>query len=443
MTTSRKLGGIFLLALVIRLALLAHLGGSLPADYGQLKSWEYFLAGNGFSEAVPQPNGEIVYEPTARDLPGHGIVIIATWLLTGTRSLVPLQLLQILLDACMVFFLYSIGRRLFSERIGLLTALCFALYLPEATLAVWARRDVWVSYGAIVSFYCVLRYAEALKWKYILTAGIVLAWTTYFRSTMILFPAALGLGLALRIGWRRALFPTAVMTALIVIGLLPWGIRNYHVLHGRFLLTELNFNQSMWEGFGQFPNPVGAVNNDALTEQRMRAEGYTGRFATVEYEDFLRPKVARVIREHPGWYLGTAFRRIPRALLLNRVHWGVLQKSGMEFHKFHLEHGGSMSMLNYALQMVRLDPGFLITKAADSVILVLAMIGLWVTWRSHWRTTLMLASLPALFIVTLMPIRIEGRYMVPVHWVFLMGMAVALAAFWDRWRRKESRWASR
>lgn len=431
MNVRRKLLIIFVLALVVRVALAFHLGNDLPVDHGQIASLKNILAGHGFSETVPQADGTVQYIPTARDLPGHGLIIMATWILTGSDSLLPIQILQIILDALMIFFVFGIGWELCSEKVGLLAALLFAIYLPEAYLAVLARRDVWVSFGTITSFYCLVRYLKMEQWKHIIWVGIILAWTAYFRSTIVLLPVAFGFVMAFYKGWRKVIAPTLTILAVILIALFPWGIRNHYAV-GKFLLAELNFYQSMWEGFGQFPNPVSAVNNDVLTEKQMREAGYTGRFASLAYEEFLKPKVESAIREHPLWYLGTVVKRIPRALLINKVPWGVFQKNGLEFHTFHLKEGGEMSLVRYGFRMLQLNPGLIVTKVFDGLILLGALLGLWQWWRLDRKSAFLLVTLPVYFITTLIPIRMEGRYLVPIHWVYLLFFSYFITGFCNR-----------
>ncbi|PIR20609.1 MAG: hypothetical protein COV45_05265 [Deltaproteobacteria bacterium CG11_big_fil_rev_8_21_14_0_20_47_16] len=441
----RKLHIIFVIALLVRILMLFHLGDTLHVDEGQMVNLKNWVAGHGLSDSVTGPDGSVVYMPTARDLPGHGILIIATWYLTGTQSLVPMQWIQIILDALMIFLVFGIGRRLFSDKVGLIAAALYALYLPEVYLAVLVRRDVWVSFGMITSFYCCVRFTSDKRWRWWLIASVVLSATAYFRSTVILYPFALGLGLLGFVSLKRAAVATAIMTVIIILGLLPWGIRNYIVFDGRFLLTELNFAQSMWEGFGQFPNPVGAINNDVLTEKRMREDGYTGRFATFEYEDFLKPKVFQTIKENPKWYLGTILQRIPRALVVNRVHWGIFEKEGLDYHTFHIkdgeQKGPNVSVTSYGLKMLKLNPGFIFTKFLDVLIFGMAIFGFWKACRRHFSQSILLGLVPFYFIATLIPIRIEGRYMVPTHWALLIFMAIAVNYISDRLRHRNTPWA--
>lgn len=95
-----------------------------------------------------------------------------------------------------------------------------------------------------------------------------------------------------------------------------------------------------------------------------------------------------------------------------------------------------MSLIQYALFMLRENPGFLLTKCLDLVILVFAIYGLLLMWRTNRRYGLLLGSLPLYFMLVLIPIRMEGRYMTPIHWVFLLLMAYSLLHLKERLNKK-------
>ncbi len=426
---------LLLFAFLVRLFMLYFLGDTLNFDLGHIANLENLLAGNGLSDTLVSADGTTTYLPTARDLPLHGLMIAATWVLSGTRSFIFIQLVQMAIDSFMLVLVYLIARDLFGERVGFLSAILFAFYLPEAWLSIYVRRDIWVSFATISPFYVCLKYIRTEQIKYVVLAGITLGLGVYFRSTMFFFPVAIGVAMLLFIRFRKAVIAAVIMTGIIVVFLSPWAIRNYMVFD-RFVPTEVNFNQSIWEGFGEFPNPVGAVNNDEATFEQMRKEGFTGRPASFEYEDFLAPKVKKVLKEHKLWYIGTMFRRIPRALLVNRVPWGVFQArtDQVGFHKIYAHNNQEKSVITYAKYMLKVNPGFLITKIFDTVIFFLALFGLILALkgRSSRRNALLLTAAPLYFIMILIPIRMEGRYIVAVHWTFLIFMSFALIYLKDR-----------
>lgn len=66
-------------------------------------------------------------------------------------------------------------------------------------------------------------------------------------------------------------FTGSVLVLLAVLS--PWIFRNY-ALFGKFIPTRDVVWQTLWEGWGEFPdNPMGAVLSDSVTYEQVRAEG--------------------------------------------------------------------------------------------------------------------------------------------------------------------------
>jgi len=117
--------------------MLVGVGDTLAIDWGLLDTVNSLLDGHGFADPVQTVSGAVIYEPTVFEMPGHALFIAGLWSVIGERSLVAIQIVQLVIDSFFVFFVYAIGKRLFSEKIGLVSVFLFALYLPEAYLFIY------------------------------------------------------------------------------------------------------------------------------------------------------------------------------------------------------------------------------------------------------------------------------------------------------------------
>jgi hypothetical protein len=416
---SSQLWAIFFLAVVVRMAMLFGLPPEhLPLDSGVIDTAESLLSGHGFADQVRGENGEVRFFPTAFEMPGHALVLAGLWKLVGVHSPIVLPLFQLLVDSFMVFAIFRIASLLFGEKVGLIGAVLFAIYLPEAYLSVFFKRDVWVSWGAILGAYCILRYVQTGKHVYPVGAGGILIGTTYFGPTILFLPFFLAFGLLLVGEKKKAFVSGLIMGAIVVIGLTPWVMRNYAVF-GKFIPTRTAFWIVMWEGFGEVPNPFGAVTSDEVVYREIREQGFTGRNATLESDEFFKPRVMRVLREHPLWYAGLVVRRIPMALLINRTPWGVLQDRRFLYHRMYSTNNEEKSIFGFARFMIENNPGFLLTKVLDALLLGVALAGIWLSRRDD-RLCFLLLCVPAYFVLVYIPMHIEGKYMVPGHWAYLI-----------------------
>jgi hypothetical protein len=418
---------IVLLAMTIRLLLLFFAYPGWEHGMTHEVTASSILEGKGFSEKVVGEDGRVEYIPSAHDMPGAALLLVLTWTLFGTESFLYVQLLQIVLDSLLCVIVFLIARYFFSDLVSLLGSFLYAMYLPQATMAVQPRADVWLTFGLVLSVYCMIRFFESRKLWFLLLVGLIIGFTVYFKPNILFLPLFLGVPLALKFGVKKGLILSSLTMSIVLVILSPWVIRNY-VVFERFILTRTPFYQTMWEGFGEFQNPFGAVNNDEATYQQMRKEGFQGRLATAEYDDFIKPRVLKVIKEHPVWYMSAVLRRIPKAILVNRIPWGVLQDKQYFYHQMFAENMEEKSIWRYAKRMIDLNPGFLVTKAFDVLVFALFVVGVFLT-RQNFKELMILFIVPVYLILVHIPIHVEGRYMVPFHWVYLLFGAYAILHF--------------
>jgi 4-amino-4-deoxy-L-arabinose transferase-like glycosyltransferase len=179
--------------------------------------------------------------PNAYQTPGYPLFLAALYKVTGHvwsgRPRTALCLIQLLIAASSLIGIFLIGRRLFSDRIGLIAALLFLLYPPMIIATnLWLTETlataliVWFVYVALLAL-------DQDGWLLWAAAGVILALAVLVRPGVL--PIAIA-PFVVRFFWgkRRGLLKAAaVMIAAFVLVMAPWGIRNEISLHELDLLS--------------------------------------------------------------------------------------------------------------------------------------------------------------------------------------------------------------
>lgn len=255
-------------------------------------------------------------------MPGQGILLSGTYRLFGDYRYIYLQSLQVIVDSIGVFLLFWLGSVMFGTKVGLITSFLFAVYIPEARLAISATRDAWMPM-VYLSSACALVFAwKANVPRGWLILGLCVAVGAYFRSEILLLPFfALAAKFLIERRMRSILKPALFALVPILLLITPWSIRNSMVFD-RFLPTNSGLWLALWQSFGEYENDFGAVNSDVVTFQQTREWGYTAAFDTPEYDDIFRERVIKVVSEKPAWVGWTMIRRLARIPF--QMHaWGI------------------------------------------------------------------------------------------------------------------------
>ena len=210
---------------------------------------------------------------------------------------------------------------------------------------------------------------------------------------------------------------------------MPWTIRNA-VEFDRFIPVRIGVGQNLWEGLGEIPNDFGAVLDDRVTEEQVRAEAPELRYGTPEYDDHLREKAYDAIAEHPGHYLKVIGRRlVVSTIALHNSSWIEATDPSLT-------------------EDPRVDPGHAVTRVWDlarltvyallePVLFLIAVIVFAATWRALWRRHVFLIAVVAATLAPYMVLHVEARYVLACLFVYMI--AFGLAADWGLERLRERR----
>ena len=229
------LGGMTLLGLALRLVWVFYTD-TIPL--GGDPHW-YYVVGINIAEGfgfvanrselweIPGPG-----EPTAFWPPGYPFALGALFKLAG-QSITSAQVLNAVLGAATVPFVYALGKRIFDHRVGLVSALLFAIFpnVIAGTPLLFPEPLFGLIFAAALLLLISFSPADERSWLPLAGFGFLIGLAMLTRGQgAVLFPAA-GLYWLMQSGWRPALRGTVIAVFVAAAVIAPWTVRNAVELH--------------------------------------------------------------------------------------------------------------------------------------------------------------------------------------------------------------------
>jgi 4-amino-4-deoxy-L-arabinose transferase-like glycosyltransferase len=362
----------------------------------------------------PPPNYEQLV-PLYNDEGGYGLLLAGLWKITGSRRWWEIRIIQVLLDVVMCWLLYGMGKKLFGERVGIVAAFLYALFIPGIELAVRPHRDIWVTFLFIFTAYQLLSlgHGRGTIWR-LLSIGIATGLVAWMRSTVLLFVVFL-IPLLLVMRPRKEVLRSSIV---LLIGFLltfsPLIIRNY-VVFDKFMATRGAFWHSFWAGVGQTPNPFNVRDDDQTIVRFAQAIDSTAQLDTDHYEQVLKQKALTFVGEHPLWYAGSVAKRA----------------AVFVFPKIGRELFFQPQLPQHVTGTMNVTFGKAVLVLLDGCVSGLFLAGIWIS-RRRWKELLVLGYAYLYTLVTLAPFYLAGRNIMNVYFVVLLLASVALVHIWHQ-----------
>lgn len=219
--------------LALRLYFVAH-AARIDGDsliYGSIaKNW----LEHGVYGYASTPHGPL---PTLIRLPGYPIFLVICFALFGVDHYAAAMYLQCFVDLGTCVLVGALARRLFGERAGL-AALWLAVLCPfTASYVGGALTETLTLFTIAVTFYALERWRSAgcseTWWLWVM--GVAMSYSLLLRPEQGLLAAAvvpvvLWCG-GRETGWRRGVGRAALVSALVLLPLAPWAVRNWRTFH--------------------------------------------------------------------------------------------------------------------------------------------------------------------------------------------------------------------
>jgi 4-amino-4-deoxy-L-arabinose transferase-like glycosyltransferase len=245
-STKTWLWVIILSATAIRIAAALYLGNQvidMPGINDQL-SYDALanslIAGRGYQFDVAWYPFTKAGEPTAHWSFLYPLYLAGVYKVVSYQPIVARLIQAILAGIFMPLLTYRIARRLAGEAVGLWSAAICALY---TFLIYYSAALMTESFFIITVLFAIdLAYQIAKGNRHLLTwifLGLSLAIATLLRQVIILFIPFLFIWIFWAGKGKIKVWQFILPTAIIVLSIMPWTIRNY-VVYNRFLLLNSN-----------------------------------------------------------------------------------------------------------------------------------------------------------------------------------------------------------
>jgi hypothetical protein len=245
-------------AFTVRVAyiLIAHTYRIKPVDdyfgfgYEMGRIGRALASGRGFADPFGAQTGVTAWEP-----PLYPLLIAAVFKVTGVYSAASALILLTInsfFSAATCAPIFLIGRKCFSEKVGVWSAWAWAL-LP--TVMYWSARWVWeTSLAALLLtliFWLTLRMEELPGMSPWMGFGLLWGVAALVNSSLLSFLPASGLWIVYRRSkFRRQWLAGSLVAAIFFLaGVAPWLLRNFEVF-GKFIFIRSNFGAELRLGNG-------------------------------------------------------------------------------------------------------------------------------------------------------------------------------------------------
>lgn len=342
------LSSIFLIAILLRLfysfviypRIADRYNWYLDDGFDEL-AWN-FIQGNGY---VFQPG----QTPAVQRPPGYPFFLMAIYFIFGKEVWI-VQIIQSLLGGLTSLLLYFLGKRIFNERVGIIAAFFFAIYLHSFLYTARLFTEPLYILLMIVFMLYFLKLFERLDLKTSFIVGILLAILTLIKANSLLLPLFLFPPLLLTFWHQKGKvvknFSILLIAMVLLIG--PWTFRNYMVTK-HFIPVATLGGQVFYVGNMAIKNDQGkwmtAANDEVqfhLNLESLRIAKEFGINNEAERDKFLYKITLNWIYEHPWlfvkglvakffyfWYLAPSSKMGTIVSLL--IHLSFLILSGIGF----------------------------------------------------------------------------------------------------------------
>jgi 4-amino-4-deoxy-L-arabinose transferase-like glycosyltransferase len=376
--------------------------------------------------------------------PGYPLWIAFIYKITGNRSAVALQSVQVRLDSLAVLLIVGIGVSAFDWRIGLIAGVLAALSPLLALAAATPNADSPTSWFVFGGVWCLILAYRRQKFVYAIAAGVLLGIACWLRvNPLFLFVIwAIALGMLLRFRLRRRLMFGGIVALATLLTISPVVIRNLVVFYPQVAPTGLGVGWNLWAGIGETDRgpEFSAPGSDAeMIEQDKREMNPPADAAlSLYYPDGIRRDRQRgrraiaVIASHPLWYAGVMARRAANHLKLFGKPAPHLGSAGINVTSqkcLPLERqGGVVGLVVNLLGMMQ--------SVMRWTVLPLILVGIVIAWRRDWRVTVLVLSTIAYYLFTLAIGHSELRYGLPMQALLLIFAGTTISVGIEAGRRR-------
>ena len=444
----RKAFAVFLVALVIRGALFAHVLNQ-PGTMLQPDSSIYISLAKGLIENGSFSNQAISDRPSADRTPGYPFFLAAI-LWAFRESLVAAVAIQILLDSVSCVMVCKLGEELW-EGNGYLSGILASINIGMITYANFILTDSLFVFCFLLTLVVFLGFLRQPSWRLSVILGLTLGIATMVRPVIALLPLVLIplLAFALVIKHRENFLPAAgralMIGILFVICLSPWMMRNY-LYCGRWSLTAQSGDHLLqyivpftWQYSRGVPFIEGMKKTDAAFKEKASKEKLNlGKASPFELSDLKVRMAVDYLRKEPktaiakAWFFGMVKNLFAPAI----IDFSYL----LNIERPHFFYTEGKTTLERAWNFVKGMRGWFGWAVIGSMMLLVVsrILQLWglvqVSRRKPWEGFLLFLFI-VYFLIVSGPVG-YAKYRLPLEPILIVLLSVGLRDIYGRWIKR-------
>jgi len=369
--------------------------------------------------------------------PGYPLWLALIYKLSGSRSPVPVQNVQWVLDSLSVLLVVGIGVTAFNWRVGLWAGSIAALWPLLASYGALPLADSPTSWIIIAATWMFLLAAKRKSFAWALGAGAMVGLSCWFRANAMFlsFFWAIAILVFVRASWRRRLLLSGGIVLASVLLIAPIMVRNAITFHA-FVPAGLGAGTNLLEGMGETERGnkefgLPGSDHDLLEQERTAANVPTDMEFELYYPDGIQRDRARarralqIIKQNPFWYAGTVARRMASVLKYAGEPSGIYGSAGINVTSRKClppqSQGGVIALLVNVLGMLQ--------SVLRYILLPLMIGGIFFALREDWRMSGLILAGVFYYLLIGSLIHTHIRYGLPMHALLTVFAGVALCGF--------------
>jgi hypothetical protein len=354
--------------------------------------------------------------------PGYSLWLAFIYRLSGTRSVLVVQLVQLTLDALFVLLITGTGVTAYGWRAGLAAGVLAAMSPLLAFNGATPLADSPTAWMIVGGAWMLLLAMKRLSWRWALGAGLMMGASCWLRANALLLGlwCAVALALFVQASWPVALRLSGIFLLGVLLLVAPVIVRNSRAFHA-FVPGGMGVGTNLWEGLGETSRAAefGAVFGDANVIEQERAEmGLpTDAPLALYWPDGLERDRARmrkalaVIKAHPFWFTGVMARRMAGMLKYAGEPVPYMGTAGINVT--------SSKCLPPAWQGGILAFGVNVLGILQSILryalLPLMLVGALLAFRRDWRASAIILTIILYYLIVGSILHTELRYGLPMQ----------------------------
>jgi len=301
---------VFSLSLIINLLVIIirrHFYSVATWENGQIA--ENIVSGIGFSFSYW---GNPV-QPTSIMAPFYPYFLAAFYFVFGQGpvSYFLIQLIQAVVLAVTAVLIYYIARAIFSQPVGLLSGIAFALYPEYPFLTTEIHQLTFNTFCVALIVFCLLRFCESPTTRRATFIGAALGLSGLVFPAALFYSPFIALWMVVELrdshGFKSSIGLVGLVATISFLIISPWAIRNY-LVHDKVMLVKA-WGWNFWRGNYPPGIYIGMPNTLASLSDQIQQRLLT--MSEVEGNNLLRKMTFQWIASHPTiWLEGVAKKMI-------------------------------------------------------------------------------------------------------------------------------------